>query len=120
MEFDFYDVNDDILTIAKSIRYSLGDIFNRYSKYAYDNDIKRIEVDLKLLKFKLLLLKDICSTYKPSIKYEQANAIHSFIQCCETTIRFIKLPSTPYDVERIQEQCDRFLDVCDLIQKTFH
>ncbi|QCQ04190.1 hypothetical protein FAX13_06085 [Ligilactobacillus animalis] len=119
MEFDFYDVNDDIVTIAKSIRYSLGDIFNRYSEYTFDGDDKRIEVDLKLLKFKLLLLKDICSTYKPSIRYEQANAVHSFIQCCETTIRFVKLPSTAYHVERMEEQRDRFLDVCELLQKTF-
>lgn len=120
MELDFYDVNTDLKAVTDSICYSLGDIFYRYSKYLSPNDEKSIQINLKLLKTKVALLNDIYSIYKSKINYNRSYAIDILIECYETTIRRLDMPSTDYSVELIKEQQERFLDVCDQLQKIFH
>ncbi len=120
MELDFYDVNTDLKAVTDSICYSLGDIFYRYSKYLSPNDEKSIQINLKLLKTKVALLNDIYSIYKSKINYNRSYAIDILIECYETTIRRLDMPSTDYSVELIKEQQERFLDVCDQLQKFFH
>lgn len=120
MELDFYDVNTDLKAVTDSICYSLGDIFYRYSKYLSPNDEKSIQINLKLLKTKVALLNDIYSIYKSKINYNRSYAIDILIECYETTIRRLDRPSTDYSVELIKEQQERFLDVCDQLQKFFH
>lgn len=120
MELDFYDVNTDLKTVTDSICYSLGDIFYRYSKYLSPNDEKSIQINLKLLKTKVALLNDIYSIYKSKINYNRSYAIDILIECYETTIRRLDMPSTDYSAELIKEQQERFLDVCDQLQKFFH
>lgn len=120
MELDFYDVNTDLKAVTDSICYSLGDIFYRYSKYLSPNDEKSIQINLKLLKNKVALLNDIYSIYKSKINYNRSYAIDILIECYETTIRRLDRPSTDYSVELIKEQQERFLDVCDQLQKFFH
>lgn len=120
MELDFYDVNTDLKAVTDSICYSLSDIFYRYSEYLSPSDEKSIQVNLKLLNTKLALLSDIYSIYRPKINYNRSYAIDILIECCKTTIRRIDMPSTGYSVELIEEQRERFLDVCDQLQKFFH
>ena len=120
MELDFYDINTDLKAVTDSICYSLGDIFYRYSKYLSPNDEKSIQINLKLLKTKVALLNDIYSIYKSKINYNRSYAIDILIECYETTIRRLDMPSTDYSVELIKEQQERFLDVCDQLQKFFH
>lgn len=119
MELDFYDVNKDLKIITDSICYSLSDIFYRYSKYLSPYDEKSIQANLKLLEAKITLLNNICSIYESKINYHRSYAITILIECYETTVRRISIPSTAYSVELMEEQQERFLDVCDQLQKFF-
>ncbi len=120
MEFDFYDVEKDVLAIAESIQYSLGDIFFHYSENVYSYDEKKIKIDLSIVRSKITLLDLVVINYQTFIDYEQDYAVQSFIECCKTTVSCVRFPTSRYHAEHVAEQKDRFIDVYNNLRKKFH